>query len=49
MKAGLKEQDDISCCRLPIEDDDAILNIQENPYMQYLIGLHEFTQIAPFA
>ena len=30
-------------------DDDVILNIQENPYMQYLIGLHEFTHKAPFA
>ena len=30
-------------------DDEVLQDIMENPYMQYLIGLHEFTTEAPFA
>lgn len=30
-------------------DDDVLQDIVENPYMQYLIGLNEFTTTAPFA
>jgi hypothetical protein len=29
-------------------DDDVLLEITENAYMQYLIGLHEFTETPPF-
>jgi hypothetical protein len=29
-------------------DEDVLQDILENPYMQYLIGLHEFTTEAPF-
>lgn len=30
-------------------DDEVLQDIMENPYMQYLIGLYEFTTTAPFA
>jgi len=30
-------------------DDEVLQDIIENPYMQFLIGLHEFTMEAPFA
>jgi hypothetical protein len=30
-------------------DDEVLRNVVENPYMQYLIGLHEFTQTPPFS
>jgi len=30
-------------------DEDVLQDIVENPYMQFLIGLHEFTTEAPFA
>jgi len=30
-------------------DEEILQDILENPYMQYLIGLHEFTTTAPFA
>ena len=30
-------------------DEDVLQNIVENPYMQYFIGLHEFTTTPPFA
>lgn len=30
-------------------DADTLQAIMENPYMQYLIGLHEFATVAPFA
>lgn len=30
-------------------DEETLQNIKENPYMQYLIGLHEFTTVAPFS
>ena len=30
-------------------DDEVLQNIVENPYMQYLIGLHEFTTDPPFS
>ena len=30
-------------------DDDVLLDITENPYMQYLIGLHEYVEEAPFS
>jgi hypothetical protein len=30
-------------------DEETLQAIMENPYMQYLIGLHEFTTAAPFA
>jgi hypothetical protein len=30
-------------------DDEVLQDIIENPYMQYLIGLHEFTTKAPFS
>ena len=30
-------------------DDETLQNIMENPYLQYLIGLHEFTQETPFS
>lgn len=30
-------------------DEETVQDILENPYMQFLIGLHEFTMTAPFA
>ena len=30
-------------------DEEVLLDIMENPYMQFLIGLHEFTTEAPFS
>lgn len=30
-------------------DEETLQDILENPYMQYLIGLHEFTKTPPFA
>ena len=30
-------------------DEEVMQDIIENPYMQFLIGLHEFTTVAPFA
>ena len=30
-------------------DEEILQDIMENPYMQYLIGLHEFTTAAPFS
>jgi hypothetical protein len=30
-------------------DEETVQDILENPYMQFLIGLHEFTKIRPFA
>jgi len=30
-------------------DEETLQDIKENPYMQYLIGLQEFTKTAPFA
>jgi hypothetical protein len=30
-------------------DEETLQNITENPYMQFLIGLHEFTTTAPFS
>ena len=30
-------------------DEETLQDIVENPYLQYLIGLHEFTTTAPFA
>ena len=30
-------------------DEETLLDIMENPYLQYLIGLHEFTTKPPFA
>ena len=30
-------------------DDGVLQDILENPYMQFLIGLHEFTMVPPFA
>lgn len=30
-------------------DEEVLQDILENPYMQYLIGLHEFTTVAPFS
>lgn len=35
--------------RLGLGDDETINSIQENPYMQYFIGLHSFTTQRPFA
>lgn len=32
-----------------LSDEGVVQNIVENPYMQYFIGLHEFTTKAPFA
>jgi len=32
-----------------LSDDGVVQNVVENPYMQYFIGLHEFTTKAPFA
>ena len=32
-----------------LSDDGVLQNVVENPYMQYFIGLHEFTTKAPFA
>lgn len=32
-----------------LSDDGVVQNVMENPYMQYFIGLHEFTTKAPFA
>jgi len=30
-------------------DDDVLLDIEDSPYMQYLIGLHEFRETPPFS
>jgi hypothetical protein len=30
-------------------DEDILQDILENPYMQFLIGLHEFMNTPPFA
>ena len=30
-------------------DEEVLQDIIENPYMQYLIGLHEFTKVPPFS
>jgi hypothetical protein len=35
--------------RTGYSDEETLQNIIENPYLQYLIGLHEFTTTAPFA
>lgn len=35
--------------RLSLSDDETLLSIQENPYMQYFIGLQCFTTRRPFA
>jgi len=35
--------------RTGFSDDETLQSIMENPYLQYLIGLHEFTQEAPFS
>lgn len=34
--------------RLGISDEETVAQIQENPYLQYFIGLEEFTVEAPF-
>ena len=34
--------------KMGLSDDDTVLAITENPYLQYFIGLHEFQEEAPF-
>jgi len=35
--------------RTGFSDEETLQSIRENPYMQFLIGLHEFTQEEPFS
>src|SRR5699024_12550609 len=34
--------------KLGLSDDETVLAITENPYLQYFIGLHVFQEKAPF-
>lgn len=34
--------------KLGLSDEETVLSITENPYLQYFIGLHEFQEKAPF-
>jgi len=34
--------------RLGVSDEEAVLQIQENPYLQYFIGFHEYRDEPPF-
>src|SRR5690625_3552541 len=34
--------------KLGLSDEETVLSITENPYLQYFIGLHEFQEEAPF-
>src|SRR5699024_12474108 len=34
--------------KLELSDDETVLAITENPYLQYFIGLHVFQEKAPF-
>src|SRR5690625_7921781 len=34
--------------KLGLSDEETVLTITENPYLQYFIGLHSFQEKAPF-
>ncbi|MGX4668055.1 transposase [Cerasibacillus sp. JNUCC 74] len=34
--------------KMRLSDEETVLAIMENPYLQYFIGLHEFQEKAPF-